>query len=347
MTCETNIIVLFCAQRKYKLPLLAHLYLCAMSIIGTDIILAKKALEAAQLVGIPTETVYGLAANALNEQAVLSVFSAKNRPFFDPLIVHIAGIEQLGLYTEAVDPRLLRLAESFWPGPLTLLLPKKEIVPGIVTSGLPRVAIRVPNHPLSLALLKNLSFPLAAPSANPFGYVSPTTAQHVQAQMGDKVAYILDGGACEVGLESTIVGLEENKLCVYRLGGLSIEAIEQVAGKVEMALNVSSDPRAPGQLKNHYAPRKPLYLGDVTRLAKEHAGKKIALIEFGKHSYSFHIQARFQLSETENLQEAALNLFSALRLADESDADIVLVSPVAEQDLGRAINDRLRRASVR
>lgn len=241
----------------------------------------------------------------------------------------------------------MRLAEAFWPGPLSLLLPKKENIPNLVTSGLPRVAIRVPNHPLTLSLLQQLNFPLAAPSANPFGYVSPTTAQHVQAQLGDTIAYILDGGPCQVGLESTIVGMEEDKLCVYRLGGLSIEQIEQVAGKVELNLNVSSDPRAPGQLKNHYAPGKPLYLGDIETLAKQHAGKKIAVIDFGTHVYSFKPQIHLALSRQENLKEAALNLFSALRAADDSEAELVLASTVPEHELGRAINDRLRRASVR
>lgn len=318
-----------------------------MAATGNDIFRAKEALASSQLVGIPTETVYGLAANALDETAILSVFSAKNRPFFDPLIVHIPSLEQLALYTHAVDARLMRLAEAFWPGPLSLLLPKNDCIPDIVTSGLPRVAIRVPNHPLTLSLLQQLDFPLAAPSANPFGYVSPTSAQHVQAQMGDKVAYILDGGPCDVGLESTIVGLEGDSLCVYRLGGLSIEQIEAVVGKVELALNVSSDPRAPGQLKNHYAPRKPLYLGDIETLAKQHAGKKIAVIDFGTRTYAFKPCIHLALSRQENLQEAALNLFSALRAADDSDAELVLASTVPEHELGRAINDRLRRASVR
>lgn len=346
MTCETNIIVLFCVQRKYNSGLLAHQYLCNMATIGTDIHRAKEALESSQLLGIPTETVYGLAANALDEKAVLSVFSAKNRPFFDPLIVHIASIEQLPRYTHSIDPRLMRLAEAFWPGPVSLLLPKNDSIPDIVTSGLPRVAIRVPNHPLTLMLLQQLNFPLAAPSANPFGYVSPTTAQHVQDQLGDKLPYILDGGACGVGLESTIVGIEDNQLCVYRLGGLSIEQIERVAGKVELNLNVSSNPRAPGQLKNHYAPRKPLFLGDADTLAKQHSSKKIAVIEFGINTFSFEPVFRVQLSLTENLQEAALNLFSALREADLSSADIVVANLVPNRDLGRAINDRLHRAAT-
>lgn len=294
---------------------------------------------------IPTETVYGLAANALNEKAVLAIFEAKQRPFFDPLIIHLPSVKLVETYAELKDERLIKLANKFWPGPLTLLLPKKEIIPAIVTSGLERVAVRVPDHNLTLELLEKVNVPLAAPSANPFGYVSPTEAAHVEKQLGDKVAYILDGGTCKVGLESTIVGVEEGKVCVYRLGGLEVEEIEKCIGKVELRINISSDPKAPGQLKSHYAPKKPVIIGDINQLIKEHKGKRIAVIAFGKTDIASENITLFNLSEKGLLQEAALNLFRYLRLADESNVELVIAGKVPDEGLGKAINDRLRRAA--
>jgi len=296
-------------------------------------------------VAIPTETVYGLAANALNEKAVLAIFEAKQRPFFDPLIIHLPSVKLVETYAELKDERLIKLANKFWPGPLTLLLPKKEIIPAIVTSGLERVAVRVPDHNLTLELLEKVNVPLAAPSANPFGYVSPTEAAHVEKQLGDKVAYILDGGTCKVGLESTIVGVEEGKVCVYRLGGLEVEEIEKCIGKVELRINISSDPKAPGQLKSHYAPKKPVIIGDINQLIKEHKGKRIAVIAFGKTDIASENITLFNLSEKGLLQEAALNLFRYLRLADESNVELVIAGKVPDEGLGKAINDRLRRAA--
>jgi L-threonylcarbamoyladenylate synthase len=315
-----------------------------MTLLGKDILLAANFLTKGKLVAIPTETVYGLAANALNEQAVLSVFEAKNRPFFDPLIMHVSSFEQATQYANFEDERLIKLAHTFWPGPLTLLLPKKAIVPDLVSSGLPQVAIRVPNHLLTLQLLQQLNFPLAAPSANPFGYISPTEPSHVAKQLGEKVNYILDGGICEVGIESTIVGLEEGELCVYRLGGLSVEEIEKAVGHVELRINHSSNPKAPGQLKSHYAPRKLLKIGDLETMIKEQREKKIALIYFGKNNYHASNIQHFPLSEKGDLREAALNLFRVLREADESNNDIILCEKLPDIDLGRAVNDRLQRA---
>lgn len=297
------------------------------------------------MVAIPTETVYGLAANALDEKAVLAVFEAKQRPFFDPLIIHVSGIDEAAKYASIKDERLLRLAQRFWPGPLTLLLPKNDIVPGIVTSGLAQVAVRVPDHALTLTLLNRIKIPLAAPSANPFGYVSPTTAEHVNKQLGDKIKYILDGGPCKVGLESTIVGAEEGKICVYRLGGLSIEEIEREIGKVELRINSSGDPKAPGQLKSHYAPKKPLIIGDIETLIRENKNKKIAVLSFGSANIREDV-AVYNLSPAGSLKEAALNLFRFLREADESDAELVVAAALPEEGLGRAINDRLKRAAV-
>jgi L-threonylcarbamoyladenylate synthase len=315
--------------------------------IGKNIDLAADLLLKGGLVAIPTETVYGLAADALNPKAVLSLFEAKQRPFFDPLIIHVQSLSAVENYATLNNARLLQLAKTFWPGPLTLLLPKKAIVPDLVTSGLNQVAIRVPSHALTIELLQKLNFPLAAPSANPFGYVSPTEPSHVQKQLGNKIDYILDGGVCKVGLESTIMGIEEDELCVYRLGGLALEDIEKVAGKVHLRINDSSNPKVPGQLKSHYAPKKPLYVGDLNTLLKTHLSKKIIVICFGEENVDADNLTSLNLSKTKNLEEAALNLFRFLRLADESDADIVLCEQLPDAGLGRAINDRLRRAAVK
>jgi L-threonylcarbamoyladenylate synthase len=307
---------------------------------------AAELLLSGKLVAIPTETVYGLAANALNEKAVLSIFEAKQRPFFDPLIVHVHSFEAAKKYASFSDERLVKLAVAFWPGPLTLLLPKKEIIPALVTSGLEQVAVRVPDHPLTLSLLKKTDLPLAAPSANPFGYVSPTEPAHVNKQLGDKIAYILDGGPSSVGLESTIVGIEEDAVCIFRLGGLAIEEIEKISGKVELRINNSSDPKAPGQLKNHYAPKKPLLIGNLEELLKNNTSKKKVVICFGEEPTANKTEV-LNLSKTKNLDEAALNLFKFLRLADESSAELVLCTLLPEEGLGRAINDRLKRAATK
>lgn len=298
-------------------------------------------LSEGKLVGIPTETVYGLAGNALNEAAVLDIFRVKNRPAFDPLIVHVASHERLSVYVREVPPLAQRLAEALMPGPLTLLLPKAAIIPDLVTSGLDTVAIRIPRHPLTRQLLSLLDFPLAAPSANPFGYISPTTAQHVAQQLGEQIAYILDGGACEVGLESTIVGFENHQAVVYRKGGVAIETIEALIGPVRVQAHSSSNPQAPGMLKSHYAPRTPLRLGMPVA---EQAPERVGLISFRAKTPSWpHHEV---LSPTGSFAEAARNLFAALRRLDALGLDCIYAELLPEQDLGRAINDRLRRAAA-
>jgi L-threonylcarbamoyladenylate synthase len=316
-----------------------------MASIGSDISEAAELLRAGKPVAIPTETVYGLAANALDPIAVARIFEIKRRPFFDPLIVHTFSLEQAESYVKEFPLPLKKLATAFWPGPLTLLLPKKDLIPDLTTSGLDRVGLRVPDNALTLNLLRSLDFPLAAPSANPFGYISPTKAEHVQKQLGKDIDYILDGGDCKVGLESTIVGMEGSDICVYRLGGLSIEAIEEQVGKVKMFINVSSDPTAPGQLKSHYAPRKPLFLGTVEKRMEELAGKRIGLLVFGKIPAHLKIGKAISLSEGKDLKEAAAKLFGALRELDESDVDVIISDYLPERGLGLAINDRLKRAA--
>jgi L-threonylcarbamoyladenylate synthase len=318
-----------------------------LALIGKNIDIAKKALENAGLVAIPTETVYGLAANALDTHAVLKIFEAKDRPFFDPLIVHVGSLIQVANYAVLSDERLIKLANCFWPGPLTLLLPKKANVPDIVTSGLDRVAIRIPNHSLTLELLGQISYPVAAPSANPFGYVSPTEPDHVNKQLGEKVDYILDGGKCNVGIESTIVGIEDGDVCIYRLGGLSVEDIESCVGTVSLRINLSSNPKAPGQLKNHYAPSKPLFIGNIEDLHQKNGEKKIAAIVFGNHPTKLKDLTYFNLSKKGDLSEAAVNLFTTLRLIDEGDFDLIIAELLPDSGLGRAVNDRLRRAEVK
>ena len=316
------------------------------TIIGNDLDLAKTLLSEGKLVAIPTETVYGLAANALNAEAVFDIFKVKERPAFDPLIVHVPSLECIDKYAMNVPALAYELAKTFWPGPLTLVLPKKSIIPDLVCSGLPTVGLRMPSHPLTLELLNSLEFPLAAPSANPFGYISPTTAKHVNDQLGGKIPYILDGGPCRVGLESTIVGFEGDEILIYRLGGLTLEAIRKIAPNCKLALNTSSNPQAPGMLKSHYASRHPLYIGEITSLIKKFAGKKIGIISF-KDDFSASSDVVHQeiLSPIGNLDEAAVKLFSAMRSLDAFSLDIILSETFPDTGLGRAINDRLKRAS--
>ncbi len=314
-----------------------------MAEIGKDINKAKQLLEAGELVAIPTETVYGLAGNALDEHAVTTIFEVKDRPEFDPLIVHIPSLERASAFVRNIPPPAVALANAFWPGPLTLLLEKRPVVPDLVTAGLPTVGIRCPDHPLTQALLSSLPFPLAAPSANPFGYVSPTTPAHVNAQLGDRIAYILDGGPCAVGIESTIVGFEDNHGIVLRTGGLAIEFIEQVIGEVGLQTHSSSNPKAPGQLQSHYAPRKKIIVGNLSELLTNAPSERIAVLSF-QHNFDTRTQA--VLSPHGNLEEAARNFFSALRQLDDTDTDIILAEYVPDEGLGRAINDRLRRAAA-
>ena len=314
-----------------------------MAEVGKDINKAKYLLEQGELVAIPTETVYGLAANALDLQAVTGIFKAKNRPEFDPLIIHVPSLEKARRYCTAIPTKASRLADAFWPGPLTLVVERKDIIPDLVTAGLPTVGIRCPNHPLTRQLLETLNFPLAAPSANPFGYVSPTTPQHVQDQLGEKIAYILDGGPCAIGLESTIIGFANDTGTIYRLGGLGVEDIERIIGKVNFQINVSSNPRAPGQLQSHYAPGKKLYLGNIEDLLSQFGKEDVGIISYHKN---FGMKYQYVLSPSGSLEEAAQHLFTALRTLDKQPVTVILAEPVPDIGLGKAINDRLRRAAA-
>ncbi|AHM63581.1 Sua5/YciO/YrdC/YwlC family protein [Flammeovirgaceae bacterium 311] len=313
-----------------------------MAAIGTDLNRAVAHLEHDELVAIPTETVYGLAGNAYSEKAVVNIFSTKKRPSFDPLIVHTTSLEAAREFLLEIPDTAYALAEKFWPGPLTLILPKNNRIPDLVSAGLNTVGVRVPRHPLSLQLLEKLHFPLAAPSANPFSYISPTTALHVQEQLGEQIPYILDGGPCEVGVESTILGFEGDKVIVHRLGGMSLEELRQHVGTLEVKPYSTSNPVAPGQLESHYAPRKPLYLGSIQELLQQHGKTDIGVLSF-KDIYPEATQ--YTLSASGDLVEAARNLFKALRELDNKPVKLIIAEEVPDYGLGRAINDRLRRAS--
>lgn len=315
-----------------------------MARIGNSISQATKLLNQGELIGLPTETVYGLAGNALNPEAVSKIFEVKNRPQFDPLILHCAEIAQIEALTTHIPEKAYQLAKEFWPGPLTLLLDRKDSIPDITCSGLERAAFRIPNHKIAIKLLRNLDFPLAAPSANPFGYISPTAAEHVNKQLGDKINYILDGKISQIGIESTIVGFEKDKVIIYRLGGLDVNAIESIVGEIELMPYSSSSPAAPGMLKSHYAPKKKIIMGNIQDLLATYPKNKVGILSFSE-TYD-GVKESYQLSRKKDMHEAAKNLFSYLRILDESDIDIILTELVPNEGLGKAINDRLKRASV-
>jgi len=325
------------------------------TVIGSDLDYAKECLVRGDAIGMPTETVYGLAANALNADAVLNIFAVKERPNFDPLIVHIKAKEEVVKYALEFNPLAQLLAETFWPGPLTILLPKRDVIPDEVTSGLSRVALRVPGHPMARKLLEVLDFPLSAPSANPFGYISPTTSQHVVNQLSKKIPYVLEGGNCNVGVESTIVGFEDDNVVVYRLGGTPLENIEKTIGdraKVVVQRNQSSDPAnpsAPGMLKSHYSPKKKLTVIETGAVVPRHDDKvKVGLISLVHRDDVEGVAYQMSLckSDKPDPNEAAKNLFASLRFMDDTDkCDVIYVEKCVNIGLGRAINDRLGRAA--
>jgi len=294
-------------------------------------------------VAFPTETVYGLGANALDAAAVVKVFEIKRRPRFDPLIVHVHSISQARQVVCAWPEGATELAQRFWPGPLTLVLPKATEAPDIVTSGAPTVAVRMPDHPTALALIAEAGVPVAAPSANRFGSISPTTSEHVLSQLGDEVDLVLDGGPCRVGIESTIVSLTGQRPVLLRAGGTPLADIEDVVGPIDRPSADPNRPTAPGQYPRHYAPRTPLILReappDLPPLPR--AG----LLTLTAPQVPDHYEAVEVLSPTGDLQEAAAGLFAALHRLDALGLDAILAVKVPEAGLGMAINDRLRRAA--
>ena len=334
----------------------------------TEIQKAARIIQEGGLVAFPTETVYGLGADALNPYAVAAIFEAKSRPQFDPLIVHVGDLRQAEILVRKFPPRAVMLAEKFWPGPLTLVLPKSPRVPDIVTSALPTVALRVPRHPLALDLIRESGCPIAAPSANRFGQVSPTTAGHVRESLGDQVPLILDGGPCTVGVESTILSFAGDHPVLLRLGGTPLEEIQSLIGPVQVQTTAVEKPLArgpqtegqalgargqgsqpqngprplsPGQLAQHYATRTPLVLEESLESLPE---GKIGFLGLKEPPDPSLFAAVETLSKKGDLREAAANLFSAMRRLDEKGLDLIVAHPVPHEGLGRAINDRLYKA---
>ena len=317
-----------------------------MAFIGNDIETAVALLNSNQVIAIPTETVYGLAGNALNTSTVEKIYKIKNRPLKNPLILHLADTSELNKYVKNIPALAEKLVEHFCPGPLTLLLPKKDIIPDIVTAGLQNAAVRFPNHPTALALLRKLSFPLAAPSANPFGYISPTSAEDVKRILSDKIDYILDGGICQKGIESTIIGFQNNQPVLYRHGSVSIDEIESVAGKLIIAAKNETNPDAPGMLSKHYAPHTKTFLtNDVNELINKFSDKKIGLLLFQDNIADTTVLHREILSASGDSEEAASNLYAALHRLDKCNLDVIIAERFPDKGLGKTINDRLERAS--
>ncbi len=301
---------------------------------------AASVIREGGLVAFPTETVYGLGANAFNANAVAKIFEVKRRPRFDPIIVHIADFNDVERLCLEVDERAKMLIRKFLPGPLTLVLPKSEIVPYIVTAGLETVAIRMPSHPVALKLIKAAKVPIAAPSANFFGCLSPTTAEHVAEQIGREIDLIIDGGKCPIGIESTVLELVE-KPTILRLGGLPLEEIEKVIGKLEIS-TLSKRPRSPGQLQKHYSPRTPLKILEKDLVVSKDI--KAGLLAFTPPKDKLSFEKIEVLSVSGDLSEAACNFFSSLHRLDKAALDIIYAEPVPEIGLGKAIMDRLRKA---
>lgn len=302
---------------------------------------ASHHLLAGELVVFPTETVYGLGGDATNDLAVARIFDAKGRPRFNPLIVHFAQPGQARLQAR-FDDRADRLAAEFWPGPLTLVLPRQRDsqISLLASAGLENIAVRVPGHPVALSLLAACGRPVAAPSANVSGKVSPTTAGHAAETIGAKVAMILDGGPCRVGIESTVIDLSGETAALLRHGAVLEEDVAAVIGPVTDRTRLSTDrPGAPGLLASHYAPELPL------RLNAQNADSQEALLAFGPNAFSGPAAIR-NLSPSGDLIEAAANLFAMLRALDRPEYSGIAVMPIPERGIGRAINDRLRRAAA-
>jgi L-threonylcarbamoyladenylate synthase len=317
-----------------------------MITITKDIDLAVKILNNNGIIGFPTETVYGLAGNIFSEKAINSIFETKQRPKFNPLIVHISKIDHLENIAIEIPENAKRLANAFWPGPLTLLLKKHPSIPDLITAGKDTVAVRIPNHKMALAILDRLDFPLAAPSANPFGRISPTTAKHVADFFPNQIEAVFDGGDCENGIESTIVGFDHEKVVVYRLGAIAIEAIEKVVGKTEMINYNENAPVAPGMMKKHYAPKTHFIItNDVQTALKQHQNLKIGVLSFAHNYESKLIKTQEILSQSGDLKEASRKLYAAMHRLDKLNLDIIISEIFPDYDLGKSINDRLRRAT--
>ena len=311
----------------------------------TSVSEAARLLKDGEVVAIPTETVYGLAGNAFEPKALAKIFAAKERPTFDPLIVHIADIAQLTDIAKDIPDSAYRLAEAYWPGPMTIILPKKDCIPDLCTSALPSVAVRFPSHPIAQAIIKESGLPLAAPSANLFKHVSPTTAEHVAAQLADRIAGIVDGGPCSVGVESSIISLV-GEPTVMRPGAITPEMFKAILGEVKIKESTSKPGQpmlAPGQCDTHYRPQVPLYYGEVPAgyTLPEHTVR----IAFGTQAGP--IPATVNLSATGDMVEATSKLYAFMHDLDDPKFDLILVDPIPNTGVGMALNDRLKRASIK
>jgi L-threonylcarbamoyladenylate synthase len=310
---------------------------------------AAEALENNEIVAMPTETVYGLAGNAYSEVAVQKIFALKNRPHFNPLIVHIKSAAVLTSVAKNIPDVALQLADAFWPGPLTLVLEKQDHIPDIVTGGKNTVGVRVPNHPVALELLEQLDFPLAAPSANPFGSISPTTAKHVADYFKGTLTIILDGGSCDKGIESTIIGFENGQVILYRQGSTKVQDIEKITGPLQIRVHANNESVvAPGMLSKHYAPITATILTDDIALdIQKHSDKRIGVLQLSHNTLPSFVIAIETLSNTGNLEEAAKNLYAAMHRLDHQNLDLIIAQKMPAVGLGIAINDKLERAATK
>ncbi|MCF8242755.1 MAG: threonylcarbamoyl-AMP synthase [Melioribacteraceae bacterium] len=309
-----------------------------------NIKIAAGLIRDGKLVAFPTETVYGLGANGLDPLAVAKIFEVKQRPSFNPLILHISDIKELHSICSSIDDTVQILIDKFWPGPLTLVLEKKDIVPGIVSSGLDTVAVRMPDNDIALELIGNAGVPVAAPSANTFGMLSPTSPEHVEKQLGNKVDMILDGGSTKVGVESTIIQVINHVPVLLRPGGLPVEEIERLAGKVQIGIPMNEQPNSPGQLPFHYSPKVPLrFIDEVTQ--SDLLNKKTGALFFKKEIPGYDSASIKILSPSGDLRIAAANLFSLLHELENEMVDLIIVERIEEKGLGLAIMDRLKKAS--
>lgn len=317
-----------------------------MTLISKDISKAVSFLNQEELVAIPTETVYGLAGNIYSEKAIKAIFEMKKRPFFNPLIVHIHSLNQLEELVQEIPEKARILANKFWPGSLTMVMKKKAIVPDLITAGKNSVAVRIPDHPLALELLKSLHFPLAAPSANPFGSISPTNAIHVADYFQSVLPMVLEGGDCRNGIESTIIGFENEEPVLYRLGSISLESIEKVIGKIQVKNKAEVAPNAPGMLSRHYAPSTTTYLeNDVQKFVEQFPNQRIGILTFKNKIENASVVYQEVLSERGDLKEAMSNLYAALHRLDKMKLDMIVAEKFPDFELGKSINDRLERAT--
>lgn len=313
-----------------------------------DTLEAVKWLDQNEVVAIPTETVYGLAANIHSKEAIKKIYTIKNRPLNNPLIVHIKSEQELSKYAQNIPLKATILAKTFWPGPLTLLLKKSPLIPDYITANKETVALRVPDHRLTLQLLQELDYPIAAPSANPSNCVSATKASHVVSYFENVLPFVLDGGSCSKGIESTIIGFENDEPVVYRLGSLTLEKIELVVGKVKMLNNLqpNQNPTAPGMFTKHYAPKTPLYVvGNVNYFLEMNDFRSVVFIGFNKKINHDSVTHQLLLSSDGDVEEAASKLYSTLIKADAFKAEVIVVEWFENKNLGMSINDRLKRAS--